>query len=260
MRARVAPERTFPLSPALFPGYRGEGARAFSLIELIVVIGIIAILLALLMPTLTLVRDRAKQLKCAAQLHALGQGLANYAVAFKGAYPACAKWEVYGGDGTGGDDTDLPGWTEELERYYAKVSTGAYHCPAFEDPTVINYYIETHWLYLQGRLDLKTSDITASAQFILSGDCTHVECYLPPSGVNESHEFDDCDKDSARYKNLAFFGEEFGRNVHRGGNNVLFADYHVSAYRRFERSEMTFHPKRAGVDWDELIDERGTPQ
>jgi prepilin-type processing-associated H-X9-DG protein len=46
------------------------------------------------------------------------------------------------------------------------------------------------------------------------------------------------------------------RNIHRGGNNVLFADYHVATYRRFEQAEMTFHPKRPGVDWYDLVDER----
>ena len=223
--------------------------RGFSLIEVIVVIAIIAILIALLFPMLSVARDRAQQIKCAAQLRSLGQAFANYAVAFKGAYPQCARWEKYGGDGSGPDDSPEPGWTERLEPYYAKVSTGVYHCPAFEDPNVITYYIETKWLTKQGRLDLRTSDISLSAQFVLSGDVSDVQCYPPPTGINSSHLSDDCDKDSARLKNLAFFGEEGGRNVHRAGNNVLFADFHVAPYRKFDPAEMTFHPKRPGINW-----------
>jgi prepilin-type N-terminal cleavage/methylation domain-containing protein/prepilin-type processing-associated H-X9-DG protein len=230
--------------------------RAFSLIELIVVIGIIAILLALLMPTLSLVRDHAKQVKCAAQLHSLGQAFANYAVAFKGAYPSCTTWQVYGGDGTGDDDAG-PGWTEELEPYYAKVSTGIFHCPAFDEQNIINYFIETHWLYLQHLpLVYKIGDISVSSHFVLSGDCSHMLCYIPPTGDNTGHEFDDCDKDSARYNNIAFFGEENGRNVHRGGNNVLFADFHVATYRKFDPTEMTFHPHKLAISWYDLTDER----
>src|SRR6476659_3131629 len=238
----------------IFPRSRRWRCRApgFSLVELVVVIGVIAILIALLLPVLTTARERARQIKCAAQLRSLGQAFANYAVAFKGAYPQCAVWERYGGDGTGGDDSPEPGWTERLEPYYAKVSSGVYHCPAFEDPTVINYYIETKWLTSQGRLDLRTSDITVSAQFVLSGDVSNVMCYPPPTGFNTGHETDDCDKDSARFDNIAFFGEPNGRNVHRAGNNVLFGDYHVAPYRKFEPTEMTFHPQQAGVNWYDL--------
>lgn len=232
--------------------------RAFSLIELIVVIGIIAVLLGLLLPTLSIARDHAKQIKCAAQLHSLGQAFANYAVAFRGAYPVAEQWETYGGDGTGDDSTDLPGWTEELEPYYAKVRTGVFHCPAWDDQSLINYFIETRWLILNGKpLVWHAGDISVSSHFVLSGDCSHTMCYVPPNGDNDSHETDDCDKDSARFDNIAFFGEPNGRNIHRAGNNVLFADFHVAAFRKFDPSEMTFHPHKPGVSWYELTDERG---
>jgi prepilin-type N-terminal cleavage/methylation domain-containing protein len=236
---------------------RHDHRRAFSLVELIVVVGIIAILIALLLPTLTVARDRAKQIKCAAQLRGLGQGFANYAVAFKGAYPNVSGWQIYGGDGTG-DDGEGPGWVELIEPSFAKVSSGAYHCPAMGDEDPINYFLESRWLVLNGRFDPKTTDITCP-QFALSGDATHTQIYLPPLGDNLAHEQPDCDKDSMRFKNLSFFGEEHGRNVHRNGNNVLFADYHVAPYRKYERSEMTYHPKRPGVDWHELTDERDQP-
>jgi len=240
---------------------RQQQQHGFSLIELMVVIGIIAILIALLLPTLTLVREHAKQVKCAAQLHALGQGLANYAAAFKGSLPAIFNWEVYGGDGTGDDLSPNPGWTEELEPYYAKVPTGVYHCPAFtEDPNVINYFLESRYLYLQKKpLVWHLGDWSNSSQFVLGGDCTHMLCYCPPTGDNSSRTHDDCDKDSAMYNNLAFAGEEYGRNVHRGGNNVLFADFHVATFKKFEPTSMTFHPGKPGVSWYDLVDEREQP-
>ena len=64
--------------------------RAFSLIELMVVIGIIAILVALLLPTLTRVRESANTVKCAAQLRQIGQAIHNYAGAHDGMLPAWA--------------------------------------------------------------------------------------------------------------------------------------------------------------------------
>jgi prepilin-type processing-associated H-X9-DG protein/prepilin-type N-terminal cleavage/methylation domain-containing protein len=60
---------------------------AFSLIELITVIGIIAILLALLMPSLISARKAALTVQCASNLRQLTMALINYSVEWKGAFP-----------------------------------------------------------------------------------------------------------------------------------------------------------------------------
>lgn len=52
--------------------------RAFTLIELLVVIGVIALLVALVSPALSAARRRGVAVKCAANLHVLGQGLTMY--------------------------------------------------------------------------------------------------------------------------------------------------------------------------------------
>lgn len=61
--------------------------RGFSLIELLVVLGVIALLLALLLPTLTVARRQAQTIACASNLRQLAQAMHNYAVEFKGAFP-----------------------------------------------------------------------------------------------------------------------------------------------------------------------------
>src|SRR5438477_2796804 len=88
------------------------GSIGFTLVELIVVIGIIAILIALLLPAMGRAREQARTVQCLSQLRGLGQGLFNYAVNYKGAYPSWSDWQVYGGDGTG-EDTPGLGWTEQ---------------------------------------------------------------------------------------------------------------------------------------------------
>jgi prepilin-type N-terminal cleavage/methylation domain-containing protein/prepilin-type processing-associated H-X9-DG protein len=75
--------------------YRGEyypvarpKENGFSLVELIVVIGIIGLLMALLLPTLSKVRRDANAIACAANLHSIAQGLAIYENQFNGCIPA----------------------------------------------------------------------------------------------------------------------------------------------------------------------------
>ena len=58
--------------------------RAFSLLELMVVIGIIAVLIALLMPVLKVANDSARAVRCSSQLRQIGQGIFSYAAIHRG--------------------------------------------------------------------------------------------------------------------------------------------------------------------------------
>jgi prepilin-type N-terminal cleavage/methylation domain-containing protein/prepilin-type processing-associated H-X9-DG protein len=76
----------------------------FTLVELLIVIGVIALLISILLPALGRAREAANTIKCASNLHSIGTGIALYAAQYKGALPAS---NFYSGLQIGGG-TQLP--------------------------------------------------------------------------------------------------------------------------------------------------------
>jgi prepilin-type N-terminal cleavage/methylation domain-containing protein/prepilin-type processing-associated H-X9-DG protein len=69
--------------------------RAFTLVELLIVVGIIALLVALLLPALAKARRQALQAACSSNLRQLGGALVAYATANRGWFPACASGDGF---------------------------------------------------------------------------------------------------------------------------------------------------------------------
>ena len=93
---------------------RGASKRGgFTLVELLVVIGIIALLIAILMPALAAAKSQANQLSCSANLRGIGQIMHMYAGDHKGNIP---RDYYYDGQYIGGHIL----WAEAFARYVNK--------------------------------------------------------------------------------------------------------------------------------------------
>ena len=79
--------------------------RGFTLIELLVVVAIIALLIAILIPSLGKARQLSKRASCGANLAGVGKGVYIYQADFEGTFPAAYYYKNMAFDQTAGSPT-----------------------------------------------------------------------------------------------------------------------------------------------------------
>lgn len=151
--------------------------RAFTLVELLVVIGIIALLISILLPALGRAKETAKRIKCLSNLRQMVVSAHLYANEFRGFYPP-AQWN------------DKPGvkqeWDFALENgvivpgllWRGRTSMGVQQCPSYDgrsnspgDPYT-GYNYNTSFIgrgYREGP-PAKMTQVRAPVQTIVFGD------------------------------------------------------------------------------------------
>lgn len=183
---------------------------AFSLVELLVVIGIIAMLLALLVPALVNARQQAKSVVCQSNLRQIGANLLIYANAWNGwmyppemvaTNPEDARWPV---------EVFKPAvWNPEILL-----------CPADVDPALDHSYVLNYHLYLRGIKYQTKMDGIVSSNVVVMGEkkSDRIDYYMTTG------EFDDV-------------VEPYRHGVKRG-SNYLFLDLHVGILKPIDALNM----------------------
>ena len=96
----------------------------FTLVELLVVIGIIALLISILMPAVSRARKQAQMTHCAANLRNIGTAMGSY-VSTNGFYPGHAGLPSAGGQPMGV-------WPTRLRKHLSG-DQNVFYCPSQED-------------------------------------------------------------------------------------------------------------------------------
>ena len=109
-----------------------RGCRhGFTLVELLVVIGIIALLVSILLPALSRVQASAKSTQCLSNLRSIGQGALIYSNEFKGHLPQCVV--------VGGPADSFYRFTEPVAGFFARAVNNdprVFSCPSNELPPI----------------------------------------------------------------------------------------------------------------------------
>lgn len=210
--------------------------KAFTMVELLVVIAVVAILSSILMPVFGRARAVARSTACVSNLRQIGQAFAMYAQDWEGSLPTVLPYAVVAPEGRA--------WMVALQPYVTDARIwvcpeNTLPVPSYAYNTFLGFPRLMGTAYGDGGLALDA--ITAPANTFLAYDTPNNRAdvnnlngamgsymmYVLPGQLAERHP----NWESA-YRERALWQ----RPRHNDGNNVVFADGHVRWIRLAEQS------------------------
>ncbi len=205
---------------------RRTDAHGFTLVEVLVVMGIIALLIAMLMPSLQKARQQANRVTCQSNLRQVGQALLIYANNNKGTvYPPLR------GAGSAPQDR-WPVFVFKPARYDPKEMT----CPSDFEPVMEHTYVLNDHLYQE---KVKVG--------------TRLPNGTPPTDVIVMGEKRSAENDY--YMNIGDFERLVNPYMHgvQQGSNYLFLDWHVGMFKNDQAIKL-LQMGRVKDPWDNTPD------
>ena len=212
---------------------------AFTLIELLVVVSIIALLIAILLPSLAKAREQSKIIVCSTNERTLMQSTIMYSLDYKGRAPLHGAGPFVDGYPV------APFWDYRLTRY---VGTAEYDPHIFSCPGVLSAWDKTdkknartyRMNLIVGGWDAKNnvntdqpllSDFKISDRTIVYGESWNVWTFNVIYGWNIRRWYDIA---VAHLWEDDFVTTAWGERPARGGSNFAFVDGHVAFYRHID--------------------------
>jgi prepilin-type processing-associated H-X9-DG protein len=215
--------------------------RGFTLIEILIVIGLLMLLMGLFAPALVRAQEQARRLKCLNNMRQIGLAVHVYAQYFDGYFPP-SSCQAHG------EVEEASWWLESLQPYGG--GSLVYRCPSdragnfvdWENPPPPAERASMRWCSYKtnGRMDLPPYNRISA----IPRPCDTVYvCESPESAVGADHVH------PRRWMSFEEVKADVAFDRHGATSNFLFADGHVEAMALEETWEVNrcnrWNPKRA---------------
>lgn len=202
--------------------------RGFTLVEILVVVGIVALLAALLFPALSRAREGARTKVCLSNMKQLGLAFQQYVQDAGRRYPGAGQFQKWG-DGahwvSGTNDTDVGAHNAGTGKLaYLDDFTPTDHEANVEAGALFPYAKSAQVYLCPSNADARVKKLSYSMNCALAG-LHDVRMSTPTEIILLIDE--DKNNDGYWYATDAVGSTDQLTQVHNGGGNLLFADYHV---------------------------------